>query len=338
MLDAGTRAYAFARACGIIGKSFVGKRIASLAGLHTLSEFEHIVFPNEIKEMPSRELLRDLESRVVDRAVNQIITIVDAYEKPPELLLWLLQAYELSDLKTCMHYIDAKKKEPPALCNLGKYRTVNFDAWPDMGAMLKGTDLEHILPNDAEIDFSQAEIQIDNIYYSRVKDVLFKLNGSDREIAHKILEQEISIRNCVWVLRMRSYFEKKPEDIEKYLINIKMRQSQTGKTVSLSKEAVQSLNFHLDTRSDWKGWKWEKFLNGEQYGHWRADPKHFQNTASKYLYHLALRNFRLEPMSVSMAFCYIKIKQYEEDLLTSIVEGLGLGLSSTDVLELLEAA
>ena len=36
------------------------------------------------------------------------------------------------------------------------------------------------------------------------------------------------------------------------------------------------------------------------------------------------------------AACFIKLKQFEEDLLTSVAEGLGLGMSGRDVFSLLE--
>jgi len=35
-------------------------------------------------------------------------------------------------------------------------------------------------------------------------------------------------------------------------------------------------------------------------------------------------------------FCFIKLKQFEEDLLTSYAEGLGMGMSGKDVLAMLE--
>jgi vacuolar-type H+-ATPase subunit C/Vma6 len=69
---------------------------------------------------------------------------------------------------------------------------------------------------------------------------------------------------------------------------------------------------------------------------WTADPRYFQNAAGDYLYKLALRAFRRRPFSLDTAFCFIRIKQYEEDLLTSVAEGLGLGMSGQDVFALLE--
>jgi len=57
-----------------------------------------------------------------------------------------------------------------------------------------------------------------------------------------------------------------------------------------------------------------------------VDAKYFQNAASKYLYYRTWRCFRRMPMSVSMVYCFI------------IVEGINLGMTANDVLEMLEIA
>jgi len=107
--------------------------------------------------------------------------------------------------------------------------------------------------------------------------------------------------------------------------------------LSLAREAHESLYFPLDNRSTWKGWRWERLLNpGEGRDNWTANPRFFQNAASRYIYRLSMRCFRNMPFSVNAEFCYIKIKQFEEDFLTSIVEGLGLGMGGSDVFNLLE--
>jgi len=110
----------------------------------------------------------------------------------------------------------------------------------------------------------------------------------------------------------------------------------TIKKISLAAEALESLNFPLDSRDAWHGWRWEKLLNSEdQAGIWKVDPRYFQNAAAQYLYRLALRYFHTMPMSVSAVFCFIKLKQFEEDLLTSVAEGLGLSMDSVEVFKLL---
>jgi len=339
MLDAAP--YVYAKACGIIGKSFVGKRVSSLAGLRSLSELDRLVFPDHHRDLPARELLADIENRIIDRTVRQIMVIAGSYANPPELIVRMLRSYEYGDLKICIQRIASGKKEPVRFCDIGRFRTVNFDAFPDMNAMLKNTEFEFLLSQDlknlkAGSDVAPVEAKIDALFYRGLVESLARLSPEDREITQRMLADEISLRNCTWALRLRTYYQKMASEALKHLMDIKLR---GRKGSSLAAEAVQSLDFPLDSRSSWRGWKWERLLNREQTSsHWAADPRHFQNAASGYMYRLAMRCFHRSPMSVSAVFCFIKIKQFEEDLLTSVAEGLALGLDSSSVFRLLEVS
>jgi len=338
--DSGERAYVYAKACGIIGKSFVGSRIAALGTLRSPGELDRLLFPEEHHELLGRELLVDLEKHIEKRAVNQILSIINSYTNPPELFVRQIRVYEYSDLKACIHHIAGGIDVAPSLCDIGRYSTINFEAFPDIAAMLKGTEFDFILSRDLKAlqpdseDFTPIETELDARYYLGLAKSLDQLPGEDRAIAQRILSDEISLRNCVWALRLRTYFKKSAADTGEHLMNIRMHSDSVR---DLTAEALGSLYLPLDSRAHWNGWKWEKFLNAEKSGeHWSVNPRHFQNAASQYLYRLAWRCFHNAPAEMSTIFCFIKIKQFEEDLLTSIAEGLGMGMNSADVFQLLE--
>lgn len=339
--DTGERAFAYAKACGIIGKSFVGKRTPALAKLNSLAELDRLLFPGDTRELPGPELLADLERRILQRTTRHILAIVDSYSRPPALLVYQLRSIEYADLKACLHHIAAGKAYPPALSDIGRFRTVRFGAYPNIAAMLAGTEFAPVIVKDlktiksADLDLTPLEIKLDLHYYTQLVQSIMKLPAADREIAQRIVAEEISLRNCVWALRLRTYYGKSPEETEKYLMD---PQDAHFGSVSLAEEARALLRYALDSRPDWKGWRWEKLLNPEQAGTpWAVAPRYFQNAASRYIYRMALHSFRTMPFSVSAIFCYIKLKQFEEDILTSITEGLGLGMTGKDVFELLEA-
>jgi vacuolar-type H+-ATPase subunit C/Vma6 len=357
-IDPGERAYAYAKACGIIGKSFVGKRISLLGKLNALNEFGRLVFPKESYELPGKELLIELERRLLQRTTQHIISIIKSYANPPELLVRQLRSCEYADLKTCLHHIVAGKPIPATLCDLGSFGTVRFNAYPDLKAMVKGTEFAFILSKDfnaADFDLTALEAKLDLQYYTLLMKSLESLPSEDRVFAHRILAEEISLRNCVWALRLRTYFNKTLQETQDYLMNLEIpecpsaeipgdinhrfsfqRGPDSGK-ISLAQEAYESLYFQLDNRSAWKGWSWESLLNPEIPGeNWSANPRFFQNAASRYIYRMALRCFRRMPFSINAEFCFIKLKQFEEDLLTSVAEGLGLGMGGNAVFNLLE--
>jgi vacuolar-type H+-ATPase subunit C/Vma6 len=337
--DSGEQAYAYAKACGIIGKSMVGKRISALAKLNSLSELDRLIFPDTYHELPVREMLVDLERRILRRTVEHILVILASYSSPPELLVRQLRSCEYADLKTCLHHIAAGKKKPPPLSDIGAFRTVRFEAYPDLAAMIAGTEFTFISADDIaaiqspNFDITPLEVKLDLHYYTMLIKSLRRLPASGRPVVERILAEEISLRNCAWALRLRTYFNKKPNEVESYLMDLTINKSSEA---SLAQEALRSLNFPLDSPAEWKKWRWKALMN-PQTENWAADPRHFQNAASRYIYNQCIKSFRNLPFSVSSIFCYIKLKQFEEDLLTSITEGLGLGMTGGDVFDLLEA-
>jgi vacuolar-type H+-ATPase subunit C/Vma6 len=349
----GERAYVYAKTCGVIGKSFVGKRIPLLASANRLSDLDRLVFPDSFRELPERELIVDLERRILDRSVAQILNIVNAYEKPPELLIRLLRVYEYADLKSALVALAGGEKTAPDWTPLGRFGTVHFGFYPDLKAMLKNTEFAFLLKEpggtarassagrpvsenaatpDGEIDNIRMQTKLDRRYYTALWESLLELPKYDRGGIGKILEEEISLRNVTWALRLRTYYRMDAEEVKEHLVFIKKRGGQ-----SLAQDALDSLELPLDTRADWEKWRRAGFLNRETPDkHWTADPRHFQNAASVYLYRMARLYFRRRPVSMDTPACFIKLKQYEEDLLTSMAEALNLGISSKDVFSLLE--
>jgi vacuolar-type H+-ATPase subunit C/Vma6 len=253
----------------------------------------------------------------------------------------MVRVYEYAELKTAL----AMAKDPasagkkPSFVDIGRFGTINFGAWPDINEMIRGTEYEAVLKKagDEKADGTDGgessgiakETALDRHYYIRLWNALFKLRPADRRISEKIIREEIALRNASWVLRLRTYYGMKAEEVKAQLIEIPGHREMTA-------DALEALERPLDSYRDWENWKRADLLNGEGAGPWKADPRFFQNAASEKLYRLALKNFHRAPMSLDTVFCFIKLKQFEEDLLTSDAEGLGLGMSGRDVFELLE--
>ncbi|MDR3114968.1 MAG: V-type ATPase subunit [Treponema sp.] len=337
MLRSGERAYGYAKACGIIGKSFVGKRIVDLRGVSRLSDLDRLIFPETKGGLPERELLADLEARIIQRSVRQIMTLVTAFINPPNLLVQLIRSYEYGDMKTVLSALAAGETKSPGFTDIGRFRRVAFEAYPHVEAMVKGTEFEGFLktlnhPEPWSLqDTVDLQLKIDALYYTTLWKDLMALGRGERRSIEKILGEEIALQNAVWALRLRTYYDMPPERIREKLI------APESKKFLAPAEALLSLS--LDTRTDWHDWKYASLLNPENpHGHWKADPRYLQNGASEYLYRLVRLSFRHWPFSMNSVFCFIKLKQFEENLLTSVAEGLGMGMAIEDVFTLLEVA
>ena len=333
----GERAYAYAKACGIIGKSFVGKRIGNLERASRLSELDRIIFPFTAQNMPEKELLHDLEKRITTRAVTSIISMVECFSEAPAMLVLLLRSYEYADLKNALFSYLEKEKDIPHCTDIGRYQTVRFDKWPDIKAMLEETEFDFLLDNKGglkrELEKTSLHTVLDRHYYTALWKSMSSLPEKDKYAAQKILSDEISLMNSGWVLRLRTYYQMSSSDVKQHLIDIHLKGK---KTRSLMDEASSCLDYPLDNYSSWSSWRWREFLNPDTGGRsWRADPRYFQNAASGYLYRLASHYFHLRPFSLDTIFCFARIKQFEEDILTSNAEGLGMGMSGKDTLSML---
>jgi vacuolar-type H+-ATPase subunit C/Vma6 len=332
MQGLGERAYAYAKACAILSKSFVGKRVASLNNISRLSELDRLVFPKSSRDLPEKELLADLETRIEKRVVDSICKVVKSFRTPPEFFVRLIRGWEYEDLKNTLMGLGSTEPSKPIFTDLGSFGTVNFSSWPDIPAMLQGTEFEYLLEVlDKGSDFLYTEL--DRHYYSSLWKALLKLKSSDRQASEKILSEEISLRNVIWALRLRTYYQMEAEEVRSHLIFIET--SHMGQSQSLAQDAISSLDFALDNRQEWIRWRRVEFLNPEVGIEWTADPRHFQNEAAKYLYRMARHSFHTHPSSLDAIFCFIKIKQFEEDILTSGAEGLGIGMASWDVFSML---
>ena len=349
---AGERAYAYAKACGIIGKSFLGKRMPRLAEAARLSDLDRMVFPTSSRDLPEKELLLDLEERIIHRAVNSIISIVECFSRPPELLTLLIRSYEYTDLKGALDASLQGDTAAPVHTDIGRFQTIRFDKWPDIKAMIEGTEFNFLLDKSGVLykDIGGVPLHtiLDQHYYSSLWKSLSSMAKKDRFAVEKILADEISLRNSSWALRLRTYYLMPPDEVKLHLIYASAdggggeflppgagKPSRKSKTRSLADEAVQCLEFPLDDFASWSSWRWKGFLNPDRGGIWRADPRYFQNAASRHLYNLARHYFRVHPFSLDTIFCFIKLKQFEEDILTSDAEGLDMGMSSRDVFSML---
>ncbi|MDR3122441.1 MAG: V-type ATPase subunit [Treponema sp.] len=346
MPGSGERAYVYARACGMIGKSFVGKGIARLRGITRLSELDRLVFAGEARDLPERELLLDFEQRVLNRVAAQIFTIVDSFRKPPELLVRMARDFEYADLKRAIAAAAAGEKKAPAVTEIGRFATVDFAAYPRFDRMLADTEFDFLVGDLKDLsDASTALVQnkLDRHYYTALWNSLFKLAPSDRFSIERILAEELSLRNAAWALRLRSYYGMDAEQVREYLVFVPApggsRGGKTRGAPTLADDALASLDMALDNHAEWARWRWAKFLNRSVPGEpWAADPRVFQNAAAGHLYHLAWLALHRRPFALDTAACFIKLKLFEEDLLVSVAEGIGLGMGARETLDLMEVA
>jgi hypothetical protein len=85
------------------------------------------------------------------------------------------------------------------------------------------------------------------------------------------------------------------------------------------------------------GWKFESLLNPEVAATSGGSiPVTSKNSAARALSDRSRLLFHRRPFASDAIACFIKLMQFEEDLLTSVAEGLTLGFGAKETLALLE--
>jgi vacuolar-type H+-ATPase subunit C/Vma6 len=324
------RAFAYAKATGIIARSFVESRLSRLKAVSSLRDLSALVLE---RELPGEAGTGGLERAIAEKTLKEILSALNSFRKAPEVLIRLIKSYEYADLKSALAARD-KGEAAPAYSDLGRFSSIRFSAYPDPRRMLHGTEYAFLLEGSARnktADENARSVLLDRHYWTALLDAARRLPRAELPRFRHILTEEIALMNCSWALRLRSYYGLDSETVRAALIGGRLEKAGPP----LDRDALSSLERPLDHREDWHDWRRSAFLNPETPGvYWKCDPRHFQNAASVYLYHLARRAFRRHPFSLDTAACFIRLKQFEEQMLCSAAEGLKLSLSLDSVFEM----
>ena len=95
--------YVYAKASGMLSKSYVGERARQLFAQNSLQELWNFLFKKESPAVPETLLARELEREAFDSFVGQYKTLLANYSKPHNIYLYLLQSY--LQLCRCLHQL-----------------------------------------------------------------------------------------------------------------------------------------------------------------------------------------------------------------------------------------
>ncbi|MDR2481918.1 MAG: V-type ATPase subunit [Spirochaetaceae bacterium] len=320
------RSFIYAKACGIIARSFVETRLSRLSAIQSLDEFNALVFHNDVDLKNAK--VADIEQKVTSQTLKTLLSIINSFPKPPEFIIRLIKNYEYADLKSALAAIRRGDEKMPAHNSLGRFGSVRFSAYPNLNLMVKGTEYVFLLKTniDAAEDVHAA---LDKHYYVLLLSALKQLPKKSVPVFRFILGEEIALMNSSWALRLRAYYNLSAEAVSERLIDEEL----DGK--SLARDARACLSFALNHRPEWVSWRRARFLNPEMPKvYWKCDPVYFQNAAAVYLYQLARKNFRRHPFSLDTAACFVRLKQFEEQALNSVAEGISLGVPAAEALKI----
>lgn len=323
--------YVYAKACGIYARSFVGKRTMRLFEAKRLRDLWTILFDDEVPLVPEGLLALYLERRAEERAVKDFITLLSSYDKPDPLSCALVSFYDHNNLKAAVSAVITGETAAPFMIDLGRFSSIDYSKWPDIGAMTKDGPLSWYDRVPEASDQVVWENRLDQEYYRSLWHAFLSLPRKDRSATEMLVREEIILQNIVWAMRLGSYYDKKTEDIEPLLAGHDEEESIRD---VLCGPALSVLSRSFDTYSDWNGWSYAWLLNPHDEGFpWELDPRWAQLAADKYLFRTAMSLFHQNPFTAGVLVSFFKIKQLEDQMIRVAAEGLRLGANESQLNE-----
>lgn len=319
-------AYVYAKASGMLAKSFVGNKASKLFSINSLRELYGFLFPNETPALPETLLAKEIEASCEKRFIDDYITLVGSYTQPAKILVSLLHYYDYNNLKVIGAALSLGEKNLPDISDIRKYSMMNYKSWPNLS---KITSKSTISWYNKAVDISEQykiDSKIDEAYISEIWSAVKELPGNEREDAEKFISTEFSFRNILWVLRLKVYYKMSAQEI---FDRLAFADKSQPKTDVFARQALKILDKDTENWDEWKNWKYVSLLNPHEDGVvWEVNPTWVEKSVKRELNKMYSSCFHKNPMSVLSLVSWFKIKQHELDCIRTVAEGLRLDVES----------
>lgn len=323
--------YIYAKASGILARSFVGERAAELFSARSLSELWSMVLGTEVPAVPEVVLAKRLEEAASAKLISDYSKLLDMFDKPDKVLILLLQYFDYSNLKSLGAAAAMNQKERPHLRDISPYNVLNYEGWPSIKKITHNTSLAWYdkVPSVAEQQF--LDNKIDSQFVLDLWRAAESLPGGSKKPVEDLLLKKYAIRNMIWALRLKVFYKMPKEEI---LNHITFLDKKNGAQDLLAKEAVAILDKNPEHYEEWANWKYANYLNRHEEGSiWCVDPSWVEDSAHRDLMWTATHKFHRYPFTATVLVCWFFIKLNELDYIRAAVEALRLNVNAATAME-----
>ena len=330
MDKSGADAFVFAKANGILGKSFVKNRAHLLFEAKSLTELWTIIFKTQPPAVPEVLLAQEIENKAFADFIKEYTEFINCYDKADSVLTDQLFIYEAENLKEIGAALCSGETKLPSLVQLGNYSVLHYEQWPDIAAITKGTVFSWYNSVPGIHEQQSMEFKIDLQVCQHLWQSICQEKGEAKSLLMKLYKQEFIIQNIVWSLRMRLYYNMKKEDIIPLLIHITDKPSVQDPVAA---PALKTLDWPLDEYEHWENWKYASLLNPREDGLvWQIDPVWIERKNKIAVNKMAGILFHQFPSDSCFLIGWYKMKDFELSCIRTAVESLRLGISSQDAM------
>lgn len=321
--------YVYAKASGILARSYTGERAAKLFSAQKLADLWPLVFAEEAPAVPEILLAKQIEQKAADKFIAEYKNLLLSYDNPAQILIDLLQYFDYENLKFLGAAAATGQKDPPPLRDIKPYNLLNYEAWPSIQKITQDSELSWYKKAPEVVEQQQLDNELDLQFIEKIWMSSQELSGEEREAVQALIAERYSMRNIIWVLRLKLYYKMDKNQIVQRLAFIN---PQNGKSDPIGGAALEILDKDIENWEDWKNWKYSKFLNPREEGSlWSVDPRWVEESSEKEFIKKATKKFHAQPCAQSALFCWYYIKAKELDYIRMAAEALRLNVKVQEV-------
>ena len=313
-------AFVYAKASGMLAKSFVGSRTEQIFETHKLSELWSLLFTSEVPLIPEVLLAKEIEKMAEYQFVKDFSMLLNCYSKPDKVSLYLLKSFEYSNLREIVYALSNGEQNLPNLIDIGNFSELKINKWPNLEKITEKTTFAwyNKIPNNQEQ--AEYDFKLDLQFFRGLWKSVDSLPSSERAPVKALIKEKLILDNCLWAIRLKNYYKMGKEEIIKKLFSIEDIPSEKD---ILCQEAIKILDYDFDSYDSWKKWKYKSLLNENLEGEvWFIDPIWVQQGIKIYLMKKAYKSFHQFPFTANVLVSWFFIKQYELDCIRNATENL----------------
>ena len=327
----GAGAFIYAKANGILGKSFTANRAHKLFEVKSLGELWTLLFRTQPPMVPEVMLSQQIEEKAFSTFISQYENFINCYDKPSPVLIDQLLTYEGENLKEIGAALCKGEMKCPSLTKFKRLPSLNYSAWPDIKKITKGTAFSWYNTVPGSHEQQEMDFKIDIQICRHLWESALKEKGEAGEALLNLYKQEFVIKNVVWVLRLRLFYDMKNEDIIKNLIYVT---DKPGRSDPVAAPALKILDWPLDEYEVWSTWRYSELVNPHEDGQiWQIDPIWIERKNRMEINRKAAKLFHQFPSEPASLIGWYKIKEFELSCIRTAVESIRLNVNSEEAMD-----
>ncbi|MBP5401734.1 MAG: V-type ATPase subunit [Treponema sp.] len=325
----GASCYVYAKASGMLAKSFTGQKSSILYSVKSLPELWGLLFKDEVPSVPQTVLAQLIEKKAAAKFIYEFKKLLETYTKPDKVLINLLHWFDYENLKTAAAYLSTGRSEKPDFFDISPFNILDYSQWPDLKKMTAENELQwyNKIPGVDEQQWLSHKLDIQ--FVNELLDSADKLSLFERNAVKKLIIKRYSMKNVIWVMRLKVYYNMKKEDIIKQIAYL---DESKGDKDLFAQEALKIIDYDINTYEQWSKWKYSSLINGvEEAKIWKLDPKVVEERVAEDFFISVKRAFHKYPFTAMVLVSWFFIKQNELDNIRTVTEAVRLNVQLENV-------